>query len=150
MDSCSFCAAIACKLLCLPWATFPEAVRAHCWLVATVCSPCCHTALIASLPCLEPLITAPAMWLGWQVPRAALPRRAGCSCSQGHCELCRSAGAAQTELQLLHSPAWDRGGQGGPGALGSPYWNTLPSSVELEPTLEQAAGRIWRSLLLKD
>lgn len=64
MDSCSFCAAIAWKLLCLPWACLPESVRAQCLLVATFCAHCCHIALITSLPCLEHLIRATTMCPG--------------------------------------------------------------------------------------
>lgn len=65
MDSCSFCAAVAWKLLCLPWACLPESVRAHCLVVASFCSHCYHTALITSLLCLEHLITATTVCLGW-------------------------------------------------------------------------------------
>lgn len=156
MDSCSFCAAVTWKLLGLPWACLPESVRAHCFSVATFCSHCCHTALITSLLCLEHLISATVMCLGWQVPRAVLPHWAGWSSSQKDCDLCMGQGTAETELQPVEKPSTRAGGYPKEAMtpwevhVGTGSWQNLGPSGQRSPHWSRLVGRIQSSLFLKD
>lgn len=142
MDSWSFCAAIAWKLLCLPWACLPKSVRAHCLLVATFCSHHCHIALITSLPCLEHLITATTMCLGWQVPRLELRLQKDCDCGWVKRQ------QIPMQPQALENPSTRAGGCPKEAMLSCLCWNWLLAEPvaqwKEEPTLEQVW--CWKDL----